>query len=271
MSALKWLPPALANNPVWVAFGTAVERVWYEELDKPTLELLNLHLLDLANVGREDLLKTAYELGWTFTDSFTADWENNPVAENFVRQFVKTWAEFCTTKGDSSFIDYMSMLLQLPVTLHVLWTNAKDSSFDGVEQDYTNLSAANLPAISYGTLLRPDAIADLDPNWKTIIEDPVSGWYPTTHVEIEYDSEAVALSLVNGSPPNGTIRNIFNVVAPAEYVLQNVISIYDSSGDDAAKVLISTTNTTRIIYGDPSDIFPYNTEYTLNDTIPLVS
>ena len=89
------LPPAFQDNPMWLQMAKVFDDFWGKNVNQYIVDLLNVRNPDVKQMDRNEFLRMAKFLGWSFTDSFGADWSSNPKAEAFIRTFVATWAEFC--------------------------------------------------------------------------------------------------------------------------------------------------------------------------------
>lgn len=220
------LPPAFQDNPMWLQMAKVFDDFWGKNVNQYIVDLLNVRNPDVKQMDRNEFLRMAKFLGWSFNDSFGADWESNPKAEAFIRTFVATWSEFCRQGKESPhFVQYMSLLLGLPITMSVMWSKVHTSYDDGGCEDgflLPNTAPPVYPTVSYDTLVRFENLDTYEPGWQSIIDDPVNGWYPTTHVEIEYTSIDMLASAIPGVQPEELVSSLFYAIAPIQLVLKNI-------------------------------------------------
>lgn len=225
------LPPAFEDNPMWSNMAKVFDEFWGKNVNQHIVDLLNIRNPDVRVMDRGETLRMAKFLGWNFPESFGADWESNPKAETFIRTFVSTWSDFCRQGKESpQFVQYMSLLMSLPLTMSVMWSKATDS-YDGNCDDNFPLggtTVASYTPVDYGTLVRFEDLDAYEPGWQSIITDPVNGWYPTTHVEIEFSSANVLASAIPGVTVEELVSTLFYSLAPIQLVLKN-ISITDTT------------------------------------------
>jgi hypothetical protein len=232
-----------------------VDNLWGLEVNKPIVELLNARMPDIQSLDRTDLLRFARFIGWSFQDSFSADWNTNPKAEKFVRNFIESWSEFCRNgKNTANFVPYMAYLLDLPLQIHVMWAKATETPYDGAPDDPFGLSGTydvaqgqinpTLSTVSYGTLVRFSDLDGYEPGWQSILDDPVNGWYPTSHVELEYLYADIPAASLPDTLAEETVAALFYTIAPIQLVLKSVSVRYDIE----TSIFISSGAFTEIDY-----------------------
>lgn len=221
------LPPAFESNPVWLQMAKVFDKWWSSNVNQHVVSLMNARNLEIRDLPRDEILRFAKHIGFPFTDSLSADWTTDTKAEAFIRRFIESWSQYTQAKERPTLASYLSYLLSLPITIHVMYSNAYDAAYDGILDDVFDTPvtvAPNYPEISYGTLVR---FEDLPIGWQTVHQNPTSGWYPTSHVELEFAATSLPSSGVPDVTPEQLISELFYVIAPIQYVLKNISIQYD--------------------------------------------
>jgi hypothetical protein len=204
------------------------DKFWGVNVNQYIVSLMNARNLEVRDLPRDEILRLAKYLGWPFTDSLDADWSSDSKAEAFIRRFISSWSQYTATKERPTLASYLSFLLSLPITMHIMYSNAYDPSYDGILDDVLDLELTSPPTfseISYGDLVR---FEDLPAGWQTIHQNPTSGWYPTSHVELEITAADLPNSGVPNVTPEQLLTELFYVIAPIQYVLKNISIQYDT-------------------------------------------
>lgn len=252
---IELMPVCVSHNPNWVFFYRVLHNSWVKNVISNVANIA-LNEDDIDNENREELLLRASRTGWTFADNFTANWQEDDKAEKFVRRFIDSWIPYCrNSSGASTLQEYMSYLLGMEIRIVRLWSNtSSDWDRKAVPKMYSMENTRQLPndyminsdsedpttGAVEGYLFKSESnLNDTVPNWKTVVEDSVNGWYPTSHYDIYLDLESLPKSDVTETTAEEIIAGLFYELADVFMVLRAVV--YSYKFEEIVKVSSGTT------------------------------
>lgn len=236
------MPMCLSHNPNWVYFFDVTNYLWYDYVTKniPQLSSLDSEVgIDVST--REDILLRASRIGWTFADNFSANWSEDDKAERFLKRFISSWIPYVRSyDGTPSMAAYISYLLGMEIRIEQLWSNTK-SDWDGkpvyklfnqdtgqLPDDFMVMTDTEDPFSSVGreeheSLHTVASLTNNIPNWQCITEDPVNGWYPTSHFDLYVDLDLMPKSDVPEKTAEDIITGLFYELADLDMVLRAIV------------------------------------------------
>ncbi len=222
------LPPYLDDIQAWIDFAESIDEVWKDKIDDPKKYLARLRdawiippsvlakiessqVLDLNDYSlaeKEILIKQANMLGFDFRES-------DLLSEEDYQRIVRNLSLYWYGKGTEQFMDFMGFVLNSVITIQNLWTTPTTTP----------------EGLQYGAFL-PEGDAGIGtPIWNG------GTWFPTTHVNVEFDPFRFSASL-------SKLRALFYAIANYNLVIEALIlngATFIHSYDDEEKANIVVT------------------------------
>lgn len=233
---------SLRHNPQWVYFYRVCEFLWRDEVISKIPTIAELDNASTDTASREDILLRASRIGWTFGDNFSANWDDDSRAERFLKRFIESWIPYCRSyAGTESLAAYMSYLLGMEIRIVQLWSNVNDewntkpvpklfpTTTSQLPEDYLIKSDEEHPFHQEVDVVDLRSESDLNnnlPGWKNIVEDPVNGWYPTSHYDVYVDLDQVPKSDLQEKTSEEIIAGLFYELADITQVLRAIVYSY---------------------------------------------
>lgn len=196
MTRLSVLPPALQGVQLWEDLDKAVQELDNELVRKFIRELKDYRNVDREGISREDLVKMATFLGWSFLDT-------QPFSNKSIQLFCQSVGMFNTEKATPSFEQYMSFVLDTYLKIHPLYTDRG-----------TTLGTAPGPN-DYKVFFREG-----DPAIGVTVANGGT-WYKTSHVDIEYTASDIDPEFITtGANTDQLLIDTFYAIAPIHLVLR---------------------------------------------------
>lgn len=135
------LPPYLDSNPVWVDYVSAIDTIWYDQVDQPVKALKNLRRMYLIPDVTEQLVINKYLMidSLTQLDSFEKDvlinqtnllgmqlTNSDLLDDQDYQRIVRNLGRFWYEKGTKTFIDFISYCIDANLSMANLWSYSED-------------------------------------------------------------------------------------------------------------------------------------------------